>query len=110
MIKSKKIMTLFGVSALLLLVGALGGISSLPAVAEPLIIKFSPLGEDLNLLGGQGTFLGILGIMISILITNFLLAWHLFKKDRFLSYMLATATLITSSMFLLAVSAIISIN
>lgn len=110
MIKSKKIMSLFGASAIVLIFSGVLGLITIPGGAGTLIIKFGSISEGPDLLGSKGIFIGLLGIMLVILAINFILALDIFPKDNFLSYTLATTTLIVSLIFLLVVSIISSIN
>ena len=111
MIKNKIIVALFTGSLLLLIISALVGFVGLPQEAGgPLIIKFDTSEDQVALLGGVGTFFGLLGVAVVMVIVNFALALEMYKKERFLSYALATGALALSGLFLVASVTITATN
>lgn len=110
MLKNKIIVTFFGISIALLFVSALVGSIGLPGSQGPLIIRFDKFAQEANLIGGFRTVFS-LGLVASfVILINFLLAWEIYHRERFLSYIFAAATLITSLLFLIAVSGIVAVN
>ena len=110
MLKNKIIVTFFGLSIALLFVSALVGSIGLPSSQGPLIIRFDKFAQEANLIGGFRTVFGF-GVTVSfIVLVNFLLAWEIYYRERFLSYIIAAATLIISFLFLVAVAGIVAVN
>lgn len=109
-LKNKIIISFFGLSVVLLFASALIGGSGLPSSSGLLIIRFDKLANQADFVGGFRTVFG-LGVVVSfMLIINFLLAWEIYHRERFLSYILAAATLIVSLLFLMVVSGIAAVN
>ncbi len=110
MLKDKIIIIFFGLSVVLLFVSALVGSIGLPGSQGPLIIRFNKLIGEANLVGDFRTVFS-LGLVTSFtLLINFLLAREIYNRERFLSYILAAASLIVSLLFLIAVSGIVAVN
>ena len=110
MLKNKIVVTLFGLSVALLFISALVGAIGLPGFQGPLVIRFDKFAGEANLIGGFRTVFG-LGVVVSFMVlVNFLLAREIYERERFLSYIFAAATLIISSLFLIAVSGIAAMN
>lgn len=110
MFRNKIIVTLFGLSVALLFVSALVGGIGLPGSQGPLILRFDKFAEEANLIGDFRTVFS-LGLVVSfIILINLLLTWEIYNRERFLSYIIAAATLITSFLFLIAVSGIVAVN
>ncbi len=111
MIKDKKIQLAFSGSLLLLITSAIVGFVGLPRYAGgPLVIRFDTLADEVTLLGGIGTFYGVLGVVVAMFVINFFLAFVIYKRERFLSYILAFGTLFLSLLFLAVVFTITAIN
>ena len=111
MIRNKLIISLFGGSLLLLIISALIGFTGLPQEAGgPLIIRFDTTGNQIAILGGVGTFFGLLGVAAAIIIINFILAMEVYDKERFLSYILASSTLAITLLFLVVAYTITAAN
>lgn len=110
MFKNKIIITLFGLSAVLLFVSALVGGSGLPSSSGPLIIRFDKLANQADFIGSFRTIFGFGAVVSFMLIINFLLAREIYHRERFLSYIIAAATLVVSLLFLIAVSSIVRTN
>jgi len=111
MLKNKHLMLMFGASALLLIASAIIGLVGLPQEAGgPLIIRFDPATDEAGLLGGQGTFFGLLGTVVFILLLNFFLALEVYKREKFLSYAIGATTVLITLLFLIASVNIANIN
>ncbi len=111
MIKDRTILILFGASLLLLVISAVVGFTGLPQEAGgPLIIRFDTSGDQVTLLGGVGIFFGLLGVAAAIAAVNFVLALEMYGKERFLSYILASGTLIITVVFLIVAYTITAAN
>ena len=110
MLKDKVIVISFGLSVALLFVSALVGAIGLPESHGPLVIRFNQFIEEANLVGDFRTVFG-LGLVTSfVIVINFLLAWEIYARERLLSYIFASAALIVSMLFLIAVSGIAAVN
>lgn len=110
MLRNKIIVTFFGLSIALLFVSALVGGIGLPSSQGSLIIRFDKFAQEANLIGGFRTVFGF-GVTVSfVVLVNFLLAWEIYYRERFLSYIIAAATLIISFLFLVAISGIVTVN
>ncbi len=110
MLKNKIIVTFFGLGIVLLFVSALVGSIGLPGSQGPLIIRFDKFAHEANLIGDFRTVFGFGATVSFIVLVNFLLALEIYYRERFLSYIIAAATLIISLLFLIAVSGIVAIN
>ena len=110
MLKNRIILTFFGLSAALLFISALVGSIGLPGSQGPLIIRFDKFAHEADLIGDFRTVFAF-GITVSFMVlVNFLLAREIYYRERFLSYIIAAATLIVSFLFLIAVSGIVAVN
>jgi len=110
MLRNKIILVLFGLSIALLFVSALVGSTGLPGSQGPLIIRFDKFAHEANLIGDFRTVFGFGATVSFIVLVNFLLAREIYYRERFLSYIIAAATLIISLLFLIAVSGIVAVN
>ena len=102
---------MFGGSILLLIVSALIGLVGLPQ--EPggsLIIRFDAASNEAGLLGGAGTFFGLLGTVIFMTVLNFVLALEVYNREKFLAYAIGATTLLITLLFLVASINIAGIN
>ncbi|OGY57747.1 MAG: hypothetical protein A3C03_00030 [Candidatus Colwellbacteria bacterium RIFCSPHIGHO2_02_FULL_45_17] len=111
MLRNKLIVLMFGGGVLLLVASALIGLVGLPQ--EPggsLIIRFDPVKNEAGLLGGSGTFFGLLGTVAFIIILNFVLALEVYNREKFLSYAIGAVTLLITLLFLVASVNIAGIN
>ncbi len=110
MIKNKIIVIFFGLSVILLFISALVGGIGLPGSQGPLILRFNKFAAEANLIGDLRTVFSMGLVVAFIVLINFLLAWEVYHRERFLSYIFAAATLIVSLLFLIAVSGIAAVN
>lgn len=110
MLKNKIIITFFGLSVVLLFVSALVGGIGLPGSQGSLIIRFDKFAGEANLIGNFRTVFSLGFVASFVVLINFLLAWEIYNRERFLSYIIAAATLIVSFLFLIAVSGIVAVN
>ncbi len=111
MLRNKHILLMFGGSVLLLIASSIIGLVGLPQ--EPggqLIIRLSAATNEPGLLGGQGTFFGLLGTVAFIAALNFFLALEVYGREKFLSYAIGAATVLISGLFLIASINIAGIN
>ncbi len=111
MIRNKVILALFGASFLFLILSMVVGFVGFPQ--EPgglLIFHFDVSANRADILGDIGMFFGILGIAVSIVIVNLLLAWRIYLKERFISYILAGTTVFLSVLFFIVSILIAKIN
>jgi len=110
MLKDRVIIAFFGLSISLLFISALVGGIGLPASYGSLVIRFDKFANEVNLIGDFRTIFG-LGVVTSFMVLiNLLLAREIYHRERFLSYIIAAATLITSLLFLVVVSGIVAMN
>lgn len=110
MLKNKIIIIFFGLSAALLFISALVGSIGLPGSQGPLIIRFDKFAHEADLIGDFGTVFGFGAIASFMVLVNFFLAREIYYRERFLSYIIAAATLIVSFLFLITVSGIAAVN
>ena len=110
MLKDKFIVSLFGLSVAFLFLAALIGSIGLPGSQGLLILRFDKFAEGANLIGGLRTVFGFGVVAAFVVFVNFLLAWEIYNRERFLAYVIAAATLIVSFLFLVAVSGIVAVN
>jgi len=111
MLKNKHIILMFGGSVLLLIISALTGLVGLPQ--EPggsLIIRFDAASHEAGLLGGTGTFFGLLGTVVFMVVLNFILSLEVYNREKFLSYAIGATTLLITLLFLIASINIAGIN
>lgn len=96
---------------MLLVASAVIGLVGLPQEAGgPLIIRFDTVTNEAQLLGGQGTFYGLLGTVIFMLGLNLFLALEVYKREKFLSYAIGATTVLITLLFLVASVNIAEIN
>lgn len=111
MLKNKHIVLMFSGSILLLVSSALVGLVGLPQEpGGPLIIRFDVASNEAELLGGVGTFFGLLGAVIFMVVLNFILALEVYNREKFLSYAIGATTLLITLLFLVASMNIAGIN
>lgn len=111
MIKNKLIISFFAGSAFLLIVSAVIGFVGLPQnPGGPLIIRYDTPADQAALLGGTGTFFGVLGVVVFMAALNFILALEMYGRERFLSYAISATTLIITFLFLIASINIAALN
>ncbi len=103
MFRNKKILLMFGSGALLLIMSSIIGLVGLPQEAGgPLIIRFDTTSNEAGLLGGQGTFFGLIGTVAFIVALNVFLALEVYKREKFLSYAIAATTVLITVLTLVA--------
>lgn len=100
---------LFLVSFALVFGGVLWTYFSLGGASGPVIIHFDSL-TGISLIGSFWSLVGF-GIMALIIVTfNFLIAFELRERDRFLARLAAVVTLLFAVLIFIALAAIISVN
>jgi len=110
-IRNKFIVLMFSGSILLLVASAIVGFVGLPQEpGGPFIIRFDVASHEAGLLGGSGTFFGVLGIIVFMVALNFMLALEVYNREKFLSYAIGATTLLITTLFLIASINITSIN
>ena len=108
-LKAKNFAVIFGLSlGLLILMGSLAYLR-LAETAAPLIVHFD-VYKGIDFLGNRFDILNILVVALIILLINFFLAEFIFDRQRFLSFVFAYVSLAISTLILIAISVIISIN
>lgn len=110
MLKNKTIATFFGLSVALLFISAIIGGIGLPSSQGPLILRFDKFAEEANLIGDFRTVFSLGMVTAFTALINFFLAREIYTRERFLSYIIAAATLIISFLFLVAVVGIVAVN
>ena len=111
MIKNRLIIGLFGGSVFLLIVSAIVGFVGLPQnPGGPLIIRYDTSADQAVLLGGTGTFFGVLGVVAFMAVLNFVLALEMYEREKFLSYAISATTLLITLLFLIASINIATLN
>jgi hypothetical protein len=99
----------FGLSLLILIVSFSLYYIELADAKNLLVIHFKSLG-GVDFLGSKWDALAILFSGLIITVINFLLAILLYNRQRLLSYLAGTATLLLSLLILLAITVIIIVN
>ena len=102
---------MFGGAILLLIASAIIGLVGLPQDAGgPLIIRFDASSNEAGLLGDAGTFFGLFGTVVFMVILNFILALEVYSREKFLSYAIGATTVLITFLFLIASINIAGIN
>ncbi|MBI2011025.1 MAG: hypothetical protein HYS89_02225 [Candidatus Colwellbacteria bacterium] len=111
MAKDRLIIFFFLTSFIFIAIASLVGYIGLPQdPGGPLIIKLNRLSDEIDLAGGVGTFFGVLGIALTMYLINFFLAWQIYHRDRFFSYIIGVGTLVVSLLFLIVAGVIATLN
>jgi len=110
MIKDKIVLGSFIFSGLMLLISSLVALLSLPVGSGDIIIRFDNYHNEVVWTGSLLLFLGVILTAAIVVLMNLLLVRHLYGKERFLAYLLSTATGAVSLLFLVGTLAITLIN
>lgn len=108
-IKDNYLMGTFGVAAALLLFTLVLVLIFFGETNTPLIIHFDTF-RGIDFLGSKLHVFGIVFVGIVMFLINVGLAHTLYYRNRFLSYIIACATLVITLLILIAISAIIAVN
>ena len=109
MTRDKVIIIFFSLSLAALMVAAGMIIFMLPVGTGQLILHFDP-EHSIGFLGGKMMALFAIGIVLVVNAINFILSKEIYYRERFLSYLMAFATLIISVFCLIAAGVIVTIN
>ncbi|OIO49283.1 MAG: hypothetical protein AUJ39_01355 [Parcubacteria group bacterium CG1_02_42_13] len=109
MIRNLLIISLFGLSLTLLIVSGVMTYTTLYGVEGPFIIHFNYKGE-VDVIGGNGNIFNIITIAGIIVLINFILAYHLYNRERILSYIFSGTSLIIVILTFISVYLISSVN
>ena len=110
MIQDKNLLSIYGLCALLLILGVIVSLLGVPFGTGDIIIRFDNYHNEVVWSGGTPIFFGVIGIAFVILGLNFWLSRYIYENEKFLSYVLAAGTLIFSFFFLIATFSISLIN
>ncbi|HEY4498098.1 MAG TPA: hypothetical protein VJA63_00465 [Candidatus Paceibacterota bacterium] len=111
MVKDRLILFFFLSSFLFITLAGLVGYVGLPQnPGGPLIIKLNRSSDQIDLAGGVGTFFGVLGVVFTMFLINLFLAWQIYQRDRFFSYVIGAGTLVVSLLFLIVSGVIATLN
>lgn len=108
-LKNKNFAIIFGLSLGILILTALVVYLRLAEIASPLIVHFD-VYKGIDFLGNRLDIFNILIVALVVLLINFILAVFIFDRQRFLSFVFAYVSLAISTLILIAISVIISIN
>lgn len=108
-INEKYLVALFAVAAVFLIAGFSAVYVEYADRAAPVIIHWDAF-RGVDALGTASDLYEILAIAFMALLVNLFLASAVFDRERFLSYVLASAGLVFSVLVLAAVLAILKIN
>ena len=108
-IKTKNLAIIFGLSLGILVLTTLVVYLRLAESAAPLIVHFD-VQKGIDFLGNRFDIFNILIVALVIFLINFILAEFIFDRQRFLSFVFAYVSLAISTLILIAISVIISIN
>jgi magnesium-transporting ATPase (P-type) len=109
MFRDKMLIVFFGSSLFVLIAAALLVLFGLPSGNNNLILHFNA-GEGVDMFGSRSQVLEILVVAFAIGVINALLAREIYYRERFLSYLIAFATLIISVFILVAAGVVVSVN
>lgn len=107
--RDKIIITFFSLSLAALVISAGIIILILPSGSSQMILHFTP-EHGIGLLGGKFVALSAIFIVLVVGAINFVLSREIYYRERFLSYLIAFATLVISIFCLIAVGVIVTIN
>jgi len=108
-IKDKYLRIVGGMSLLILLLAIMIFYATLGSITTPLIIHFDSY-RGIDIVGGRAEVYAILILGLILILINLFLAEFIYKRERFLSYIFAFASLLISTLILMAISVIISVN
>ncbi len=100
---------IFGLSLLVLVAAAALAVFGLTGGSGNLILHFTA-GRGVDLLGNRAEVLVALGVIFTAGVVNIVLAREIYYRERFLSYLLAFATLVIAIFSLIATGVVISVN
>jgi len=110
MIKDKIVLGSFIFSGLMLLISSLVALLSLPINSGDIIIRFDNYHNEVIWAGSFGLFFGVILTAAAVVLMNLMLVHHIYKRERFLAYLLSTGTGAVSLLFLVGTLAITLIN
>ena len=108
-LKDKYIIWPFLLAGIFLVTGFSFAYIRLADVQNLLIIHFDSF-RGIDFLGEKSDIWGILGVNLAVLIANSWLAYALYYRERFWSYIFSFSSVVFGLLILIAVFAIISIN
>jgi hypothetical protein len=109
-VKDKFIVRVFACCLALLVLSGLVVFLGLPTGSGDLILRFDNFRDTVVWAGDIGVVYGILGMVVIITLINFMLAKHIYEKEKFLSYVFAVGTGVVTLFFLIAVALMALIN
>lgn len=107
--KNKNFIVVFGLSLGFLILAAGIAYIRLAEIKTPLIIHFDAF-KGIDFLGNSFDVFNILIVALVIVLINLFLAEFIFDRQYFLSFVFAYISLSVSTLILIAISVIISIN
>lgn len=110
MIKDKIILWSFIFSGAMLLISSLVALFSLPINAGDIIIRFDNYHNEVVWAGSFALFFGVILTAVVLVLMNLMLVHHIYKRERFLAYLLSAGTGAISLLFLVGTLAITLIN
>lgn len=108
-IKDKTLLTVFGLSFVILIFTLILALIMFGDITGPLVIHFD-VYKGIDFFGGRTEVFGILWSGFAMLVINALLANFLYDRERFLSFLFAFVSLAFSILILIAAGVIISVN
>ncbi len=108
-LKDKYLRVIFGISFFVFLFTAVFVFSKFIGVSGPVILHFD-IFKGIDAVGGKEEVFGILIIGLIMAVINFFLAEFIYRRERFMSYLISFATLILSILFLAVILVINSAN
>ncbi|MBI2592791.1 MAG: hypothetical protein HYW37_01335 [Candidatus Colwellbacteria bacterium] len=109
MFRNQTVISFFGLSVLLVLASAAVIFLGLQGKQGPFIIHFSQYGQ-IVFKGGLETVFTIVGVTGILTLMNFVLAYEIYSRERFLSYILAAGSFFVAILTLILSWTIISVN
>ena len=110
MIKDKIVLGSFLFSGVMLLVSSLVALLSLPINAGDIIIRFDNYHNEIVWAGSFALFFGVILTAAAVVLMNLMLVHHIYKRERFLAYLLSAGTGAVSLLFLVGTLDITLIN
>ena len=107
-IKNPFIIFSTGVSILMLILSIFVSAIGFEGQTGKLIINFG--ANNSPILGDPIMIISIFGILAAIMLINSLLVYEIYNKERFMSYVLSSVSIVISILIFISVSMVVSLN
>lgn len=109
LLKDKYLISIFGLSFLVLFISFLTAFFKIGGITNPLIIHFDAY-NGVNILGDKIDIFGVFASAFAAGLINFFLSNFFYYRERFIAYVFSFGSFGLSILILIAVSVIISVN